>query len=161
MTLKRGFLVASLLLLLSPAVVLPQQADVDATVKAAAGIDPSQLSACALRALASSTSTPLGSPLIAFARVEARRQAACQGNTCPEPKSCGSWSSWYNCDAPFCGEDSLCSAKGTNATLQTQERFRACTLSGGGQCIEYEHQSIRLHCGCQEGAAAAATDLLQ
>ena len=71
-------------------------------------------------------------------------ELSCGGGTCPEPKSCGDWSSWYPCEGEFCEEHSCIAGV---ATYQLMERFRSCTTSGGS-CIEYEHYADMLHCGC-------------
>jgi len=70
---------------------------------------------------------------------------SCNGGTCPEPKSCGSWSGWYACDDEFCEEDPCVAGI---ATFQTMERFRSCTLADNSNCVEYEHYADMRHCGC-------------
>ena len=74
---------------------------------------------------------------------------ACHWGSCP-PGSFGSWTSYVNCDAPFCGEDSFCAAKGTIATFQNRERYRVHHYSDGSQCTEYQVTTFRAHCGCSE-----------
>lgn len=77
--------------------------------------------------------------------------AACHGfSTCPDPKSCGGWSTLVACDSPFCDSaDPFCESKGAlTATYQPKEKFRACTLSDGSQCLEWLTISFRTHCGC-------------
>ena len=76
--------------------------------------------------------------------------SACHGwYTCPSPKSCGSWSTYQDCDQPFCGWDDYCEYKsGGDATVQPRERFRYCVLGDGSPCYEYQVISWRLHCGC-------------
>jgi hypothetical protein len=90
--------------------------------------------------------TSLAPPLIAPASA-----AACHGFiTCPDPKSCGSWSTWVACDSPYCDDaDSFCLGKNIPlATWQPKEQFRACTLSNGSQCLEWVTASFRTRCGC-------------
>jgi hypothetical protein len=89
-----------------------------------------------------STAPPLVTPASA---------AACHGFiTCPNPKSCGSWSTWVACDSPYCDDaDSFCLGKNIPlATYQPKEQFRACTLSNGSQCLEWVTASFRTRCGC-------------
>jgi putative hemolysin len=77
--------------------------------------------------------------------------AACHGSSaCPDPKSCGGWSTLVACDSPYCEEaDSFCLAKGAQLeTYQLKEQFRACTLSDGSQCLEWMTFSFRARCGC-------------
>lgn len=86
---------------------------------------------------------PLAAPAIAA--------GACHGTTsCPSPTSCGSWSTFYDCGQPFCAGDAFCEFKtGEDALYQPRERFRACVLANGSQCLEYQAGSAyRLHCRC-------------
>lgn len=76
--------------------------------------------------------------------------AACNATTsCPGggPPPSG-WSSWTDCDSSFCGNDSYCDAKGTDATLQPRERYRVYQYAGGSTCTEYQVAVFRAHCGC-------------
>ena len=77
---------------------------------------------------------------------------ACHGaSSCPSPKSCGSWSSFYDCDAAFCGWDDFCITKtgSEEALVQPREQFRSCVLSDGSTCLEYSNTfTFRLHCNC-------------
>lgn len=77
--------------------------------------------------------------------------AACHGFvSCPSPVSCGSWSSLFNCDSPFCDTHPSCDSKTPDgiAIVQLKERFRACTLANGSQCLEWELYSFKVRCGC-------------
>jgi hypothetical protein len=84
--------------------------------------------------------------ILAFATSAAA--APCQGAPSCGTTACTAWSAYYDCDAPFCGGDSFCDSKGTDAVLQPTERYRACTLPDGSQCLEFQHRTRRLHCGC-------------
>ena len=75
--------------------------------------------------------------------------AACHWGSC-SPGSYGAWSPYVNCDPPFCGYDSYCDAKGTDATLQLKERYRVHNYPDGSQCTEYQVISYRFRCGCNE-----------
>ncbi|HEV7508628.1 MAG TPA: hypothetical protein VGS07_27360 [Thermoanaerobaculia bacterium] len=88
-----------------------------------------------------SVAPPLVSPAAA---------AACHGFiTCPDPKSCASWTAFTACEDPFCDSHPSCDIKSNGiATVQLKERFRACTLSNGSQCIEWQTSSFVVHCGC-------------
>jgi hypothetical protein len=89
--------------------------------------------------------------------LQAEAAAACHPvTTCPDPKSCASWSTWYDCGDPICrpvrgcGEDCdidprFCFGPGQR---QPRERFRVCFLSGGTQCIEYQRTNVVIGCGC-------------
>jgi hypothetical protein len=84
-------------------------------------------------------------PLVSTAAAD-----ACHGwGTCPSPKSCGGWSGLTPCDSPFCDSHPACDGiSGGIAFVQLKERFRACVLSDGSQCIEGELYSFKIHCGC-------------
>lgn len=74
----------------------------------------------------------------------------CHGyTTCPGYLSCAGWSPFIDCDSTFCGYDSVCEAKGTDATLQPREQYRVCSMPGGASCTEYSNTyTFRTHCGC-------------
>jgi hypothetical protein len=76
--------------------------------------------------------------------------AACHGYTsCPDPKSCGGWSTLVDCDSQFCDSHPDCDFKtGGTAIVQLKERFRACTLADGSQCLEWQLYSYKVRCGC-------------
>jgi hypothetical protein len=108
-----------------------------------------QLEEDRLPAVSAAPSSLTGSGPAAFAAGAASaRLAGCLYNSCPEPKSCGSWSAWYDCGGLDCAYDQLCASKGTEATIKLQERFRDCKIQNQTPCREYEHRSVRLHCGC-------------
>jgi len=116
---KHVLLLAGLLLLVNPAVFLAYQLD-DTT----------------LASLGESVSaTTAGNPYCNMS------------NSCPDPKSCGGWSTYYNCDEPFCMEDETC-YYGGQGTYQLKERFRACILQDNSICNEYEWIGQRLSCHC-------------
>jgi hypothetical protein len=68
-------------------------------------------------------------------------------NVCPDPKSCGSWSTYYACGDPFCHEDPSCTET-NEATYQGKERFRACILQDSSVCFEYQEIAQQLFCEC-------------
>lgn len=84
----------------------------------------------------------------------------CHGyTTCPNPKSCGSWSTYYACgttcvynrDCGGCGPihlDPDCVPDGTKGLRQFSEQFRTCTLQDGSTCTEYNLISSIVDCGC-------------
>jgi hypothetical protein len=82
--------------------------------------------------------------------VQEAAAAACHsGGPCPNPTSCGGWSTLVACDSPFCDSHPSCDFKsGGVATVQLKERFRACTLADGSQCLEWQLYSYLVHCGC-------------
>lgn len=94
-----------------------------------------------LLTLAFTISPPVATPALA---------SACHGaTTCPGYLSCAGWSPFIDCDSTFCGYDSFCEAKGTDATLQPREKYRVCSMPGGASCTEYsDTYSFRVHCGC-------------
>lgn len=87
--------------------------------------------------------------------------------TCPSPKSCGSWSSWYNIGSPTCVSnvadcaveicrpchcnidscDTCCTVRPRSGSFQTQESFRDCRLQNGSLCREKREQSVLMSCG--------------
>lgn len=87
--------------------------------------------------------------------------------TCPSPKSCGSWSTWYNIGAPTCVAnapgceieicrachcniddcDTCCTVRQRNGSYQTQESFRDCRLQNNSLCRERREQQIQSSCG--------------
>lgn len=84
----------------------------------------------------------------------------CHGyTTCPNPKSCGSWSTYtacgttcvYNRECGGCGPihlDPDCVPDGTKGLRQFSEQFRACVLQDGSTCMEYNLISSIVDCGC-------------
>jgi hypothetical protein len=83
---------------------------------------------------------------------------ACHSTTpCPpEYSSCASWSSYVDCDDPWCGvyrycpdppycESGLCFGP---ALEQNQERYRVCFNQQSDSCTEYQRTTVRLGCGC-------------
>lgn len=90
--------------------------------------------------------SPLTSP--------AHAAPACQSaSTCPDPKSCGSWSGYFDCEEPFCDLDPFCGAKvgqeEAPATFQLRQQFRDCILLDGSPCREYSNLiAVRRRCGC-------------
>lgn len=71
--------------------------------------------------------------------------------TCPSPKSCNSWSSYYFCGDPFCSWDIECEGRTSpngDASFRYQERFRDCFLQDGSPCREYQAGITRLFCNC-------------
>lgn len=85
----------------------------------------------------------------------------CHGyTTCPDPKSCGSWSTYSACgtscvrnrECGGCGplsQDPDCIPDGTKGLRQFSEAFRTCTLQNGSTCTEYTLISSIVDCGCQ------------
>lgn len=80
--------------------------------------------------------------------------------TCPDPKSCSGWSSYYNCGTMCvadracggCGPiplDPDCIPDGTGVTRQFTESFRVCTLQNGTSCTEYRGSAYKAECGCE------------
>jgi hypothetical protein len=120
---KYGLLLAGVLLLVSPVGFLAQQLSEEGTT------------------LESPHS--VGSPIASAGKFDACHA----GNTCPDPKSCGSWSTYANCEAPFCMADETCVTTGI-ATYQLKERFRTCTLADSSTCTEWELVGVRLFCHC-------------
>jgi hypothetical protein len=125
---RSALFAAVVLLLVSPTMFVAQQLN-------AAGLIPMT---------ATSLSTKTGGPLSTAATVS---QDACHENTCPDPKSCGSWSGYYSCEDPFCEDDPSCYYSDF-ATYQFMNRFRACVLQDNSSCIEYQIIANRLYCGC-------------
>lgn len=84
------------------------------------------------------------------------KSGACHDTTpCPSQyASCGSWSGYTNCDAPYCGVYRFCgSGCGEplcfgEATRQNQERYRVCFNSSGQSCTEWQRTSQVVTCGC-------------
>jgi hypothetical protein len=84
--------------------------------------------------------------------------AACHATTpCGSAyPSCGSWSSYSNCDAVFCGigpgcgdcSDPVSNCGPGPAMRQRRERFRVCFNALGQHCTEYQRATITLVCGC-------------
>lgn len=81
----------------------------------------------------------------------------CQSTTpCgPDYPSCASWSTYSNCDAPFCGIQKGCAEECETefgcfgpATRQLRQRFRVCFNALGQSCTEYQRTNISLGCGC-------------
>lgn len=88
--------------------------------------------------------------------------------TCPDPKSCGGWSAWYNiaptsctpsdpaCDVEICRPchctidrcDTCCTVRQRNNFNQTQESFRDCKLKNGNPCREKREQVVSTCGGC-------------
>ena len=87
--------------------------------------------------------------------IQAEAAAACHATTpCPEPKSCASWSTYYNCGTPTCGpvrgcgedcpDPRFCFGPGVR---QPRERFRVC-FTQQGACTEYQRITVVVGCGC-------------
>lgn len=86
---------------------------------------------------------------------------SCHGEvTCPDPKSCGGWSAFYDCGTqclynracggcPPIGQDLTCVPDGTKGLYDYSEQFRTCILQNGHSCTEY-HRSAGyvISCGC-------------
>ena len=123
-----------------------------------------------LFALALSVTTGCGA-MDEFANEEAQsigEQKAAVVVTCPDPKSCGSWSGWTNsgppvCQAqtPGCGTeicrpchcnqdscDTCCNTRPGPGAQQPQQNFRDCILKNHQACREILEQTIPLGCGC-------------
>lgn len=66
--------------------------------------------------------------------------------TCPDPKSCGSWSTGFECNETC--QSNLCAggAEGRFGRAFSNQ-FRDCTLLNGTTCREWALTSI-LFCGC-------------
>ena len=77
----------------------------------------------------------------------------CFANTnCTGPKTCGAWTSYGTCGAPFqrcqqgCGFITRwgCSAQ---ATMTPQNRSRTCTMNAtGATCVEYDYREVLTSC---------------
>lgn len=76
-------------------------------------------------------------------------KAACHGNVSCQPNypSCASWSSYSNCEDPFCGVgahcgectcDIKCICGPGPALKQKEERFRVCFDQFGNSCTEWQ-----------------------
>jgi hypothetical protein len=148
MAVKRGWAMGFALLLLGPSAVFAQQSKQVDTSWLLNGPSRTKAPIASCRKAAADAMKSSGYAVLALANGKDATQAECHGTTpCPQPKSCGSWSSYFNCSAPFCEQDDP-GCGGGPATYQAKERFRACTLAGGTMCTEYESIAQRLHCGC-------------
>ncbi len=117
---------------------------------------------CGAQEDAGAASTPDSQP------VGELRAASVVVTSCPDPKSCESWSAWYNVGGPtcqsgvagcgteiciscHCNQDTCqtCCHYGPGpATEQLQQSFRDCTLQSGQRCRETQQQTVELSCGC-------------
>lgn len=83
-------------------------------------------------------------------------KAACHSTTAcgPEFPSCSAWSSYSDCDAPFCGVAAQCGDCGEigpcpgPALKQRRERWRVCRGGFSTACIEWQRITVTLDCGC-------------
>jgi hypothetical protein len=94
--------------------------------------------------------------------VAAEAVTGCHTNTtCPNPKSCGSWSGFYACGTDChvnrgcggCGpvlQDPGCVPDGTLGLYEYDEQFRTCILQDGTRCTEYQEAAgpHLISCGC-------------
>jgi len=81
--------------------------------------------------------------------------------TCPDPKSCGSWSSYYTCGevclaAISCNgcphppdPEDPCEPNPQKGLRPVYEKFRSCILQNGSSCTEYSsYNGGIISCGC-------------
>jgi hypothetical protein len=85
-------------------------------------------------------------------------KAACHPITSCQPDypSCASYSSYSDCDDPFCGFGPQCGDDCPEfgpcpgpALKQRRERFRVCFNAQGQSCTEWQRTMINLGCGCE------------
>jgi hypothetical protein len=85
-------------------------------------------------------------------------EAACHQNVSCQPgyPSCASWSSFVDCDDPFCGTTLFCGEDCPEigpcpgpATKQWREHFRVCFNAQGQPCTEWQRLQFTLNCGCE------------
>lgn len=72
--------------------------------------------------------------------------------TCSGTKTCGAWTSYSNCGAPFQACTDTCSFPTRwgclyPATVQGQNRFRTCTMRAtGATCTEIDYRQVQISC---------------
>jgi hypothetical protein len=88
--------------------------------------------------------------LVNWGVVKVTKAAACHGNVSCQPNypSCASWSSYSDCEDPFCGsgahcgecvcDEFRCFCPPGPAWKQKQERFRVCFDQFGNSCTEWQ-----------------------
>lgn len=74
---------------------------------------------------------------------------ACHSTThcAPEFAACASWSTYSDCEDPFCNFAPYCSVEGVGIK-QRRERFRVCFNESAQPCTEWQLTAFAVSCGC-------------